>query len=210
MNRITKKYKPGNGDNGYSNLLEGIYLRKDDSACHIQGIIEECRNKIQRVLATHNFTLVELEYVFSYLNSNLFSLASFCYKIGNTSIYQLPDNFLDYLESKIEDYKSVNEDCPDFTKQSNLKLIDVDDIRINIRKLERYYVNWWYSEKVSSYLMVNPHIIPAIQKHLSILNRLSAFIFEAIRLEASIENQNGNVIKISHWQNQTQEFNPPI
>jgi cob(I)alamin adenosyltransferase len=206
---MTAVYKPGSGDFGYSNLLEGIYLRKDSPACRVQGSIEEVRNDIQRLLSVHDIYNPNLNYVLNWLNQNLFSLASFCYKRGDGNKYQFPSQLLEYLDLKILNLKQINEDCIDFTMQSNIKFINMDKVRISIRKLESNYIEWWYSEAITNFLMQNPHLIKQVEKHSSILNRLSAYLFECLRYEASIHAEKGENVSITYWKNYTEKFLPP-
>lgn len=209
MARITGKYKPGTGDLGHSTVLQGHRLRKDHPACGIQGEIESLRHAIEKLLAQKGLLQEDLIYLLKWLDRNIFSLASFCYLKGDTTSHLLPEELLEFLNERTTLLKKELGDCPDFQSQSNFKLVLMDGVRIEARKLERCYVQWWYSSEMVEFLMGREDLIYNVRKHAAVLNRLSAYLFEATRLEAKLMRDLGIDVEQRHWQAGVEEFTPP-
>lgn len=208
--RLTSKHIPGKGDLGYSYVLaNNPPLLKSSPACKIQGEIEGLRNSIEDLLCTSHLLQGDLVYLLSWLNRNVFSLASFCYLKADTETHILPESLLDFLNSKTKELKKLLGDCPDFMSQSHLTLIKLDGVRIKVRSLEQRYTSWRYSSEVTETLMSNTDLIPTVNFHAAILNRLSAYLFEATRYESSLLRENGEVIEARYWQATVEEFNIP-
>lgn len=208
MARITSKYIPGNGDLGYSDILFGHdKMRKDHPACEIQGEIENLRNSIEMVLTGDKILQNDLEYLLTWLNRNINSLATFCYLKGDTSRYILPDELISFLNEKTLQLKTKLTDCEDFLRQSHRKLILLDKVRIDARTVERRYTTWRYSNEVVTFQMdKGTELIFAINKHASILNRLSAYIFEATRWEAVLMREIGINVEQRTWMASVEPF----
>lgn len=206
--RITAAYVPGSGDLGHSYVLKGLPpLMKSSPACKIQGSIESLRHTIEKSLYSSDFLQEDLVYLLNWLDRNIFSLASFCYLKGETQDHIFPSELLSFLDSKTIELKEQLGDCTDFLSQSHINLINLDGIRIECRHLETEYVNWWYSPEIISYLMGNDSLILSVRKHAAILNRLSAYLFEATRMEALLMKQQGIVVEQRHWQAGIEDFN---
>jgi cob(I)alamin adenosyltransferase len=208
-NRLTAKYVPGAGDLGHSFVLKGLPpLMKSSPACKIQGSIESLRHTIEKALYSSNFLQEDLVYVLNWLDRNIFSLASFCYLKGETTDHILPSELLSFLDDKTVELKANLGDCKDFLNQSHINLINLDGIRIEARHLETEYVNWWYSQEIISHLMGRDELIFGIRKHAAILNRLSAYLFEATRMEAKLMSAQGINVEQRHWKAGIEDFNP--
>lgn len=207
--RLTKEYIPGAGDLGHSFVLKGTPpLKKSSPACKIQGSIESLRHRIEVSLYYCDFLQDDLNYLLNWLDRNVFSLASFCYLKGDTKDHILPSELLNFLDERIQSLKQELGDCTDFLSQSHRHLIYLDGIRIETRHLETEYVNWWYSEEMTSYLMSKNDLIFGIRKHAAILNRLSAYLFEATRMEAKLMTAKGITVEQRYWHASIEEFNP--
>ena len=205
--RITATYVPGSGDLGHSFVLKGLPpLMKSSPACKIQGSIEALRHTIEKSLYSSIFLQEDLVYLLNWLDRNIFSLASFCYLKGETQDHVLPSELLSFLDDKTIELKEKLGDCTDFLSQSHINLINLDGIRIECRHLETEYVNWWYSPEIISHLMGNDSLILSVRKHAAILNRLSAYLFEATRMEALLMKEQGIVVEQRCWQAGIEEF----
>lgn len=208
-NRITAKYQPGNGDLGHSTVLHGHKLRKDHPACRIQGQLESLRHEIEVVLSETELQQRDLTYLLEWLDRNIFSLASFCYLKGDTVKHVLPMDLLHFLDEKTQQLKSQVGDCPDFLAQSHRTLVKLDGIRIEARRLESYYVQWWYSSEMVEHLMGREDLIYGVRKHAAILNRLSAYLFEAMRMEGKLLAEVGYHLEQRVWSAEVEGFDPP-
>ncbi len=206
-NRIKATYTPGRGDLGYSEIIHGVVLRKDHAACHVQGAFEEVRVLTDLVLGMSPTVQDENLYrVLSYLGRNIFSLASFCYMKGDTDKHILPENFLVFLDQEISRLGEELGDCPDFIGHSYPLLSYIDFLRVAIRGAERYYTDWRFSSEVSSHLAFNPHLVPNVNFHAAILNRLPSYLFMAKRKEALLLREQGIPVVPRVWQASVEPF----
>ncbi|MBD2201701.1 hypothetical protein H6G33_10110 [Calothrix sp. FACHB-1219] len=211
MDRLTDNYVPGNGDLGHSKILYGLPpILKSDPACEIQGSIERVRNSIEKLLSTSELLQPELNYLLGYLNRNIFSLASFCYMKGDSSRHLMSTDIIYFMDKEIEKLKKELGSVPDFIYQTHVTLAYLDAIRIEVRALERDYVAWWYSSKISRFLMEREDLIKGVRIYAAILNRLSAYLFEATRKEAAIMRDKGIPLVEKYWQASMEEWNPPV
>ncbi len=207
--RITAKYEPGNGDLGHSTVLHNHTLRKDHPACAIQGQLESLRHEIEEVLCSSELQQADLKYLLEWLDRNIFSLASFCYLKGDTTTHALPTELLEFLDTRTKELKAAVGDCPDFLAQSHPILVKLDGVRIEARQLERYYVKWWYSNEMVQFLMGREDLIYGVRRHAALLNRLSAYLFEATRMEAKQLMELGYSLEQRVWSAEVEDFDPP-
>jgi len=210
--RLKKTYKSGsNGDTGMSYVLHNRPpILKSSPACKVQGEIEKVRHNIEELLYSCTLIQEDLTYVLTWLDRNLFSLASFCYMKGESSNHVLPTELLDFLDKKTAELKVEVGDCQDFLNQSHINLIKLDGIRIEVRQLESAYVAWWHTQEMISFLMDRDDLITGVKHHAAILNRLSAYLFEATRMEAKLMNTKDIYVEQRPWQANLESFNPPL
>lgn len=208
--RLKKTYKSGsNGDTGMSYVLHNRPpILKSSPACKVQGAIEQLRHKIEELLYSCSLLQEDLMYILNWLDRNIFSLASFCYMKGESSDHVLPVELIEFLDKKTAELKSELGDCQDFLNQSHINLIKLDGVRIEVRQLESAYVAWWHTQEMISFLMDRDDLIKGVKHHAAILNRLSAYLFEATRMEAKLMSSKGITVEQRHWQAGIEEFNP--
>jgi cob(I)alamin adenosyltransferase len=206
-NRIKYTYVPGKGDLGYSNVLHQTQpLLKSAPACRVQGEIELLRNDIEILLGSFELHQPDLVYLLGWLDRNLFSLASFCYMKADTTSHLFPNELLEFLDKKTKELKETLGDCPDFLTQSYMNLVHLDRVRISIRRMESAYVRWWYSNEITAFLMSRGDLVIEVTRHAAILNRLSSYIFHAMRMEGKLMVDRGIPLEEKHWQATIENF----
>jgi cob(I)alamin adenosyltransferase len=206
-NRITTEYKPGKGDLGYSEIMHGLVLRKDHPACEVQGAFEEVRSAIESVLVLDPTVQdCNLKDVLIYIDRNIFSLGSFCYKKGDSSRHVLPESLLNFLNQETERLKQTLGNCPDFVGYSHPLLVALDRCRVEVRKAERRYNAWRFCDEMTTHVVYNNHLEGNICLHAAILNRLSAYLFEATRQEAMFLVATGLNAEPRVWQSEVEPF----
>lgn len=131
----------------------------------------------------------ELRSLLEWLYENSFSIGAFvyCYKensIDNKHSFQAED--LQRVESLCLSLRSELGDCKDFLIHKELLFSKLDNVRVNIRKIERLYHGWLQSK---SYLESDILIV-----QISMLNRLSDLLFWLIRKEYKLKK-----VQESHW-----------
>ncbi|MBD2196599.1 MULTISPECIES: hypothetical protein [Calothrix] len=209
--RITANYVAGSGDIGFAQVLhDAPLLLKSSPACTIQGKIETVRNSIESALYLNPDLSPDLNYLLYYLNRNIFSLASFCYLKANTDKHLLPFSLIEWMDKNIKLLQEELGHCPDFLYHNHPTLISLDKLRIDIRELERYFIRWRYSNEVVGFLLLKPDLTNNVNYHSAILNRLSSYMFWAIRKEGRMLKGRGELIEERYWQAVVEEWNPPI
>ncbi|GAA6622824.1 hypothetical protein [Scytonema sp. NUACC26] len=193
-NRITHKYNQGNGDRGYSLLLDGHSISKDDPSCWIYSEIEHLNNQISQTLATYELEYCELLSLLEWLKSNSFSISSFCFLKGNSDRHALSVDISDDLEWNVCELKEdkVVGEAADFVIHNSLKYIALDTIRISIRDVERAFTKWRRHDIIMQFIIdtvreqpdIAQRIVINIDGYAGFLNRLSTYLWLATRQEA--------------------------
>ncbi len=206
--RITTGYCAGHGDVGYSQLLDGELIRKDDPSCLIYSYLEQLANSISELLSYSKVLDQELYSVLDYLSTNHFSISAFCFKKGDTVDHVIPQDFLDFITGSVKAYKESIGASQDFLIQKHWKLVLLDKIRIWIRSVETAYITWMNHERVTTNLLnilrVNPDKAASILANMDILsstlNRLSTYVWWATRNEFNLMKESGEI-----WENTTEQ-----
>lgn len=208
-NRITTGYCPGSGDVGYSQLLDGELIRKDDPSCLIYSYLEQLANSISELLSYTKILDKELYTVLDYLSNNHFSISAFCFKKGDTVDHVIPQEFLDFITTSVDYFKSSIGASKDFLIQKHWKLVLLDKIRIWVRSVETAYITWMNHERVTTNLLnilrVNPEKAAQILANMdlvsSTLNRLSTYLWWATRHEFNLMKEVGEI-----WETETENY----
>lgn len=187
------------GDKGYSLLLNGDKLRKDEPAAAIYSFVEHLQNSLSELLTVYTIHDSELFTVCEWLRSNSYSISSFVFMKGDTNDHVFPENFLEYLDKRIDELQNEIGSAPDFIIHSYKQLLLLDKIRIQIRDIERGYTSFQYHDKVIQDLMRTLRINPfKAQERLlkidlmsSILNRLSSYFWWETRYEHQLLKRAG-------------------
>lgn len=187
----------GSGDSGRSNLKDGSKLPKNSPRCKVYGSIESIKNHLSVYLCTYQLKSDFDVYVFNWLVKNLHSLGSYVFVNGRTTDHAFPDNLLELLETRIIHIQETTDDCMDFLILDDSRLLLLDRIRIEIRELEVHYTDWYFNS-----LPENDTKLHTVYTA-SVLNRLSAYLFNLIRYEHI-------GIPEKHWQGKITPFEPPI
>jgi cob(I)alamin adenosyltransferase len=189
--RISTSYKSGSGDSGYSVLLDGHKILKSDPACWIYAEVEKAINTVSRILIKHPIEYEYLKNLLCFLQENLFSLSSFCFCKGQTEKFAVNPDLIAALNTQIKDIQFVVGNAADFIWYSEEKSVDLDGLRILIRDTERAFTAWRFHPTVLEHIVeVVSHspltaqtIVNNIKLYASLLNRLSNFLWWAIRYE---------------------------
>jgi cob(I)alamin adenosyltransferase len=131
------------------------------------------------------------------LVKNLHSLGSYVFVNGRTVDHAFPDNLLEALETRILQIQEATDDCLDFLILDDQRLLLLDRIRIEIRELEVNYTDWYFNSLPEHDTKL--HTLYTA----SVLNRLSAYLFNVIRYEHLGMPE-------KHWQGKITLFKPPI
>jgi hypothetical protein len=186
---------------GFSSLLRGDSIPKSDPSCQIHSGTERTRiltRKITNYVEKHKIPIdKDFMYVLSWLEKNLFSLSSFAFEKGNTDYHVLPKSLLDFLEEKRDLYKQTSSNT-DFVFNTDPLFSLIDELRVEFRLLESYYVGWMYDTRVVAAVyqsfIIDEHIcmnrIKNILQVAFILNLFSDYLFwlnqyESKRLESA-------------------------
>jgi cob(I)alamin adenosyltransferase len=225
------------GDNGYSQLMLGVLIPKDHDTCKLYGAVEDFQQSIAICLEANELMDPSLEHVMKWLHTNMFSLSSYAFMKGETSNHEMPQGFLHYIEGAIEDMKADIGDAPDFLVYSHKSLIHLNEIRIRTREVESRFVGWkrslemqlhlkgplavlpfevnvplsWYEGKHSALvekLFGKRYLLPIINYHIQVLNRLSSYFFWASRVQGKLlagRSEDSGLIE-RYWQGKIEEF----
>lgn len=215
--RITTGYCPGSGDVGYSQLLDGELIRKDDPSCLIYSNLEQLANSISELLSYTKILDTDLYNVLYYLSQNHFSISAFCFKKGDATDHVIPATFLDFITLKVETFKNEIGASKDFLIQKHWKLVLLDRIRIWIRSVETAYITWMNHERVTTNLLnilrVDSEKAASILINMdtvsSTLNRLSTYIWWATRNEFKLMKEIGELLDTKseqYWQGKVQNW----
>lgn len=196
MNRIRNGYKAGNGDLGYSLILDGTQLSKDDPACWIYSEMEHLNNKISEYLVTFDVQYPDLKQMLIWLKDNSFSISGFCFLKGSSDRHNLNLDVSEELELLVTMLKGdeLVGEAADFVHHTRLKYIKLDGIRISVRDLERAFTKWRNHDVVKDFIISTVKTEPMkaqaialnIDAYSGFLNRLSTFIWLSTRKEAEI------------------------
>jgi len=195
--RIKRQYKPGSGDSGFSMLMDGEMIRKDDPSCWIYSEIEWLNNLISETLITFQLNN-ELKELLTWLKNNSFSLSSFCFMKGNTDRHSLPKQKSDEIQDLVEFKKRLwFAESNDFVINTKLKYVKLDGIRIKVRDVERAFTAWRNHNIVLQNVMKVSRTDPQLAQNILLeidawggfLNRLSTLIWLMTRHEAVISDE---------------------
>lgn len=198
--RIKASYIEGRGDNGvstYCNLCNPKTFSNVEFDIYTK--LELLRNNIGKIL---NPNIID-SWVFDrkvkdnkfrlfleWLNDNSFSMGALITARGNSTRHQFNQSTLISIEKYINTIKKELGDCQDFLIHNGF-FSELDMIRVNIREIERLYVE--YQNDI-------PH--ENLKLCSSILNRSSSAVFWAIRKEYKLRNK-----KESYWNGKSTPFN---
>jgi cob(I)alamin adenosyltransferase len=210
MSRLTSIYVPGSHTRytGYSEVVKGEVVAKDDPDCDVHSETEQVRNSICMFLdyrERHSDFVCEdkdLRGVI-FLLENIFSISSLVWLVGNTDFHNIPYEELDLLDEEITHYQSLleekNTDFLTFHKKGGILF---DKVRLDVRTLERRFIRFLYSKRVVAPL--HQHILEdpvvGVEKlrrlHFTAdyLNRVSSLLYYLNRYLTQI---NGN--QVSEW-----------
>jgi len=191
--RITTNYKEGSGDKGVGQQSLTKKTKKYNFAplyCEIEFIRLNIDNLFIKYPDIIN-QFPKFHTILDWFAGNTFSLGSFIHLEGGTYHHLFPQRFLTCLEEEINYYKSVVGDCQDFIRWDSEINIDVDRLRVSVRKLEGLYSNW-ASKQVE---------LESITFMGQCLNRFSSYIFWANRYLAHINN-----LPETYWSANITEF----
>lgn len=207
--RLTSNHRSGKGDDGYSQLMNGIRIPKNHEACNFYGAVEELQQAISECLFynSDNIYSSDTVYVLKWLFRNLFSLSSFVFLKADTSRHQFPDSFLSYIESQCSLLSSQIGSAPDFLSYTHISLLHFNKIRIAVRKLESCYVAWRRSDEMVRHQLSHPELINVIAYHSAILNRLSSYLFWITRKQSQFLSSQGLSLEEQYWQSEIESFN---
>ena len=146
-------------------------------------------------------------YILEWFKTNLHSLGSFCFLWGKESDdnkHIFPKSVLKDLEDRITYFQTTEingkalTDCQDFLSYSDIRLLRLDRLNNAFRDLEIDYTAWHRH----LFGLVEPE--GARQDTAAILNRISTYLFSAIRYYSLKLN-----IPESYWQAGVTDYNPP-
>ena len=198
----------GRGDSGTSELIEGIRLPKHSPAHRVYGEIEEIRNNISWLLwldSSQHFLEDYETYLFQWFIENIHSLGTYCFTWGSdtstkhifpTTVLDSMDKRIKFLQDKLKGESLEN--CRDFLSFRDERLLRLDSVRVNFRKLESAYSEW-HSILYGLQPMQNSRLDTS-----ALLNRCSNYVFWVTRYMTLKLN-----ITEIYWSAGVTEFNPP-
>jgi cob(I)alamin adenosyltransferase len=183
----TRKGKPP----GFSEVMKGEIIPKDDPACEVHGLTESVRNDLGLVLYTLRENpqyLVNPDFylTLNWLSKNIWSYSSFCFMKANTDTHSFSFEDLESIEATVNNLKATSEELSsDFLTYDELICLQLDRLRLTVRELEVAYVSWSFDKRVIAH--VRQHLLEdpqgALVKELNIINmgeiinRLSSVLF---------------------------------
>ena len=194
--RIKSSYKRSSGDSGKSLLFNGHSLQKNHPAASIYSECESLAYAINKFLLKNELKYTFLGNTLDWLKRNSFSLGAFVFSLGDSERHSIPNEVMNQLEASVlalEDDQQIGS-AIDFVMHNKELYVDLDGIRIIIRKTEAAYTTWNQDWIVNEHLLkvaaTNPEqaqkIAIARQEYAAYLNRLSKFIWLATRREAQL------------------------
>jgi cob(I)alamin adenosyltransferase len=201
MSRIKKNYvKTGRGDTLYSEFTEGELTHKSDPANIVYGKIEEFKLHISSVQFFMPEQLDEYDmYIFNYLSQNLYSIGSFCYLKGKTEKHNIDPELLASIAQRIATLEAyINEHCKDFIIAQDLRIIEIERLRVSVRALELSFATWH-----AKYFGTQPPEGNRLNIA-ALLNRLSTYFFWLTRYY-TVKFE----LTETHWLPKMDKFEPP-
>ena len=224
------------GDNGYSQLLLGVLIPKDHDTSKLYGAVEDLQQSLAIAIYEDDVIDAELRYTMEWIHENIFSLSSYAFMKGESPNNEMPEAFLIYIERTIERMKEEIGNAPDFLVYSHPSLLRLNEIRIRTREVESRFVGWKRSlemqlhlkgplgllpwdiavplsiyegrfKGIAERLLGKRYLIPTINNHITVLNRLSSYFFWAGRLQGKLLKERGeHSVSEKYWHGKIQEF----
>lgn len=205
--RITAKARRHYGDDGSSLLMNGTRISKAHVACNFYQSIEELQQAIAECLYYVNLYDEKTSETFKWLFNSLFSTSSFVFCKADSTRHQLPQRFLEFIEEDCAALQKEIGGAKDFVCFSHRDLLHLNKVRIAVRKAESTYVAWKESSEMTNFLLNNPHLIQSVNFHITILNRLSSWVFWVARKQGLSLQSKGTPLQEIFWSAEVEPFN---
>ncbi|MGB3203612.1 MAG: hypothetical protein WBB28_01350 [Crinalium sp.] len=138
--RITKSYRPGKGDDGYSEFLSGYRVSKSSATAHLFGAVEKTRNAASRCIRTISQPDVAEDLV--WLTKTIQSIIAFAWCQGDSTDHLFPEDFSRKITEKVAEWWPVYGGSPEFQIWVHPNLLEIDSLRLEIRAMECWYTGW--------------------------------------------------------------------
>jgi cob(I)alamin adenosyltransferase len=231
--RIRATHIPGHGDDGYSQLLNSSKrISKGGCAAHFYGSVESLQQAIAGVLIRHRILKIagklpggkwllrrlnigsglqqeDVVRLLEWIQEALFSLCAYCWCQANSINHHLPREFVLYVDEQTRQWWPTYGASKDFQFWASLGMSDLNQVRVGVRKCERWFAAWSQSEEMVRYLEENPHLELGVKLHAGALNRLSSYLWCAIQREGELLEEQGYEITHQYWRGHMPLFTFP-